>query len=122
MRERRFIHTFAPCGQVALTGEQRLSFTNVHAGVHGHLFHALISSQVVETLGDKIVELTLSFFFAVDLCMGLYVCDHRLWFWIKPDVVRGFGVGYAHALGHVGDVGLGLQPNYFFRRCRDCPP
>jgi len=43
---------------------------------------------VVETTTDRVLELTLSFFFAVDLLMGLYVCDHRIWFWVKPDVVR----------------------------------
>jgi len=42
----------------------------------------------VETTTDRVLELTLSFFFAVDLLMGLYVCDHRIWFWVKPDVVR----------------------------------
>lgn len=44
--------------------------------------------QVVETTTDRVLELSLSFFFAVDLLMGLYVCDHRVWFWVKPDVVR----------------------------------
>ena len=46
-----------------------------------------MTDEVPQTAFDKVIELALSGLFAVDLLIGFYTTDDRIWFWVKSDTV-----------------------------------